>query len=149
MFELCGQDRGLHACRPYNHGMPRPLLNLSGRISLHLVVSDMKRSIDFYTTQLGFFYDHGLDNIAWLTRADIQLTLSPGTPQTELNSYWGWGVDDLAQLQELYDRFSRSGLLVGPAPDSTARRLYFFLYDPDNYPLIFSVDQLEHPKGTI
>ena len=50
--------------------MPRPL-NLSGRPSLHLAVSDMKRSIDFYTTQLGFFYDHGVDNLACLTRPEI------------------------------------------------------------------------------
>ena len=134
--------------RPYNLRMPRPPLNLSGRLNLHLTVSDMKRSIDFYVTQLGFFYDHGVDNMAWLSRPDILLTLSPGTPQTELNSYWGWSVQSVEQLHELYERFARRQL-VSAAPDPAADRLYFFLYDPDNYPLVFSVDRLEHPEGKL
>ena len=129
--------------------MPRPPLNLTGRPCLHLVVSDMKRSIDFYVRELSFFYDHGADNLAWLTRAELQLTLSPGTPQKELNSYWGWIVGTAEQLSELYDRFVRSGLLVSPAPDPAGGRLYFFLYDPDNYPLVFSADQPEYPAGRL
>jgi catechol 2,3-dioxygenase-like lactoylglutathione lyase family enzyme len=129
--------------------MPRAPLNLSGRLSLHLVVSDMKRSIDFYVTQLGFFYDHGVDNMAWLSRDNLLLTLSPGTPQTELNSYWGWSVPSAAQLDELFERFARRGLLLSAAPDAPGGRMYFFLYDPDNYPLVFSLDTLEHPAGKI
>jgi catechol 2,3-dioxygenase-like lactoylglutathione lyase family enzyme len=129
--------------------MSRPPLNLSGRPSLHLAVSDMKRSVDFYTTQLGFFYDHGTDNLACLTRAEVQLTLSPGTPETQLNSYWGWSVESTEQLSELYARFTRRGLLLSDRPDADTGRMYFFLYDPDNYQLLFSVDRLEYPAGKL
>jgi hypothetical protein len=87
--------------------------------------------------------------MAWLTRAELQLTLSPGTPQPELNSYWGWSVADTQQLGELYDRFTHRGLLLSPPPEAAAGRQYFFLYDPDNYPLIFSVDHLDHPAGKL
>lgn len=129
--------------------MPRSPLQLSGRPSLHLSVSDMKRSIDFYTTQLGFFFDHGLDNLAWLVRPEVLLTLSPGTPQIELNSYWGWSVDSSEELIGLYDELKQRTLLLSAPPDPATGRLYFFLYDPDNYPLIFSVEQLSYPSGRL
>jgi catechol 2,3-dioxygenase-like lactoylglutathione lyase family enzyme len=129
--------------------MPRPPLPLTSRVALHLVVSDMKRSIDFYVRELGFFYDHGQDNLAWLLRDGLQLTLSPGTPQRELNSYWGWRLERPEELTDLYERLSQRGLLLGPPPDAAAGRTYFFLYDPDNYPLVFSLDTLEHPEGKL
>jgi hypothetical protein len=109
----------------------------------------MKRSIDFYVTQLGFFYDHGMDNMAWLTRDEVLLTLSPGTPQVELNSYWGWSLQNIERLLALYEHFKDNALLLSAQPDEAAGRHYFFLYDPDNYPLVFSVDRLDYPAGKL
>ncbi len=71
--------------------MLKPAVQPAGRIHLHLIVSDMKRSIDFYVTVLGFFYDHGVREIAWLTREGLLLTLSPGNARA--------GAEQLLRLE--------------------------------------------------
>jgi catechol 2,3-dioxygenase-like lactoylglutathione lyase family enzyme len=128
--------------------MPRAPLAFSAKPAIHLAVSDMKRSIDFYTTQLGFFYDHGRDNLAWLTRPELLLLLSPGTPSRELNYYFGWSVGGAQQLAELYAQLARRRLFLSEPPDSAGGH-YFFLYDPDFFPLLFIVETLDYPAGML
>jgi catechol 2,3-dioxygenase-like lactoylglutathione lyase family enzyme len=123
--------------------MPRTPLPLAGRPCLHLAVSDMKRSVDFYVNELGFFYDHGLPNMAWLMRPEMLLLLSPGTPVRHPNSYWGWTVSGPEPLVELHARFQQRQLIVSDAPQAEGADGHFFLYDPDGYPLLFSVDKLD------
>lgn len=126
--------------------MLKPAVQPAGRIHLHLIVSDMKRSIDFYVTVLGFFYDHGVREIAWLTREGLLLTLSPGTPAPELSSYFGWSVGSAGELQQQYDALYRQRQRLSAPPDAEAGRMYFFLYDPDDYPICFSFDQMDYTK---
>lgn len=124
--------------------MRKPAAAPVGHVHLHLIVADMKRSIDFYVTVLGFYYDHGVREIAWLTREHLLLTLSPGTPSAELSSYFGWSVPDIEALQNHYDSLYTQRLRLSAPPDPEAGRLYFFLYDPDDYPVCFSVDSLDY-----
>ncbi|MEZ5338813.1 MAG: VOC family protein [bacterium] len=118
-----------------------------GSMHIHLAVSDMKTSIDFYTTVLGFFYDHGLKDIAWLTRCNLMLTISLGTPPSDPQHYFGWVVDSMEELEELYEHFYRKRQRLSAAPNPEEGRYYFFIYDPDGYPVVISYERMEHPWG--
>lgn len=126
--------------------MLKPATQPVGWLHQHLIVSDMKRSIDFYVTVLGFFYDHGVPEIAWLTRAGLLLTLSPGAPTGALSSYFGWSVASADELQQHYDELYQRRQRLSAPPDIPGGRMYFFLYDPDDYPICFSVDPLDYAK---
>lgn len=106
----------------------------------------MKRSIDWYVTTLGLFYDHGVRDTAWLSGPGILLTLSPGSPAPDPQSYFGFALaseDELAQKYEALHR--RMERLSGPA-DPAGGRPFFFVYDPDDYPIIFSYTELDYPE---
>lgn len=115
-----------------------------GRVHVHLVVSEMKRSIDFYTTVLGFYYDHGIREMAWLTRDGLLLTLSPGEPDPRRGQYFGWGLSSTEELTQHYDSLHARHLRVSAPPEADGSRLYFFLYDPDDYPICFSYQPMEY-----
>jgi catechol 2,3-dioxygenase-like lactoylglutathione lyase family enzyme len=106
----------------------------------------MKPSIDFYVRVLGFFYDHGLPELAWLTAPSLLLTLAPGEPRVDPGNYFGFteaSAEELeARYQWLYERRVR---LSGP-PDTGSGGGHFYVYDPDDYPIIFSVSKLEYEK---
>ena len=114
---------------------------------IHLAVSDMKASIDFYTSVLGFFYDHGIPEIAWLTRCNLLLTIGKGTVPQDPQHYFGWAVDSMEELTELYDYFRGRRQRLSAAPDAAENRFYFFIYDPDNYPIVISWERMELPWG--
>lgn len=118
--------------------MRNAALKPSGRVHIHRTVSDMKRSIDFYVTVLGFYYEEGVKEMAWLTQDNLLLTISPGEPQIDLGSYFGWTVDSLAELDALYDKLYKRHIRLSAPPDAPGGRYYFFAYDPDDYPLAFS-----------
>jgi catechol 2,3-dioxygenase-like lactoylglutathione lyase family enzyme len=118
---------------------------VTGRTHWHLVVSDMKASIDFYTTVLGFFYDHGTREAAWLRRGELMLTLAPGEPLPSTTQYMGFLLDSETALSAGYDAlFLRRQRLSGP-PDCPGGRSHFFLYDPDGYSVCFSYAKLDYP----
>lgn len=119
----------------------------AGSMHIHINVSDMKLSIDFYTTVLGFFYDHGVAEIAWLTRCNLLLTLAKGQPPQDPQNYFGWTVDSMQELTELYEHFysKRQRLSAPPSPEEN--RCYFFIYDPDGYPIVISHERMEYPWG--
>jgi catechol 2,3-dioxygenase-like lactoylglutathione lyase family enzyme len=125
---------------------PHSLVTPGGRVHVHLVVSDMKRSIDFYTKTLGFFYDHGVRDAAWLTHKHLLLTISPGEPVQTVSAYFGWCLVEFAELDAYYARLHRSGCRLSAPPDEHASRTYFFLYDPDDYPIVFSQQRFEYPE---
>lgn len=105
----------------------------------------MKASIDFYTGVLGFFYDHGTREAAWLKRECLMLTLAPGQPQPGKSLYLGFFLDSEAALGEAYEAlFRRRQRLSGP-PDPAGGQGYFFLYDPDGYAICFSYSKLDYP----
>ena len=114
---------------------------------IHLAVSDMKQSIDFYVTVLGFHYDHGIPEMAWLTRCNLLLTLSIGKPPAEPQNYFGWAVDSLEELEELYEHFHRRHQRLSAPPSPQESRPYFFIYDPDAYPIVISFEQMEQAWG--
>ena len=118
-----------------------------GSLHIHLCVADMKTSIDFYTTVLGFFYDHGIAEIAWLTRCNLMLTLGKGTVPHDPQHYFGWAVDSLEELTELYEHFERKRQRLSAPPSAAENRFYFFIYDPDGYPIVISYERMEHPWG--
>ncbi len=124
--------------------MPKPALIPAGRFHLHLLVEDMQASINFYTTVLGFYYDHGVPEMAWLVKEHLQLTISPGAPPKRPLNYFGWSLPTYEALEEsyraLHNRFQR----LSAPPDKDAGRSYFFLFDPDDYPIAFSVADMEH-----
>jgi catechol 2,3-dioxygenase-like lactoylglutathione lyase family enzyme len=124
--------------------MPKPALIPSGRFHVHLLVKDMKASIDFYTTVLGFYYDHGVPEMAWLVQEHLQLTLSPGEPAQRPANYFGWSVPTVQELENSYAALRRRYQRLSAPPDAEFGRNYFFLFDPDDYPIAFSVADLEH-----
>lgn len=105
----------------------------------------MKRSIDFYTSVLGFFYDRGISEMAWLTRGELLLTLAPGEPQPQAQHYFGWGLSSQQELSENYARLHSRYLRLSGPPDPENGRLFFFLYDPDDYAICFSCQALDYP----
>lgn len=112
----------------------------------HRTVSDMKASIDFYVTVCGFFYDHGLRDVAWLTAPNLLLTLAPGEPSGDRGNYFGFALSSADALQVRYDElYQRRQRLSGP-PELERGRAYFYLYDPDDYAIVFSWTQLEYPE---
>jgi catechol 2,3-dioxygenase-like lactoylglutathione lyase family enzyme len=117
----------------------------TGMAHFHRVVSDMKVSIDFYVRLLGFFYDHGVPDTAWLTRPGMLLTLALGEPRIDHGNYFGLALacaDELEQrYQWLYERRQR----LSAPPTTSNRDGHFYLYDPDDYPVIFSWTKLEYP----
>jgi catechol 2,3-dioxygenase-like lactoylglutathione lyase family enzyme len=117
-----------------------------GSLHLHLVVSDMKRSIDFYATVLGFRYDHGLSGMAWLKLGELVLTLAPGQPEVQRGHYFGWRLESVEALEQHYARLRGKRIRLSAPPDPASGRLYFFAYDPDDYPLCFSFQQLEREE---
>ena len=114
---------------------------------IHLSVEDMKASIDFYTTVLGFFYDHGVPEIAWLTRCNLLLTIAKGEVPQNPQHYFGWTVASLDELTELYAHFYGKRQRLSAAPSAEENRYYFFIYDPDGYPIVISYERMEHPWG--
>jgi len=111
---------------------------------VHRTVSDMKVSIDFYVRVLGFFYDHGVRELAWLTAPGMLLTLAPGEPRVDSGHYFGFTVADGAELEARYQwLYEHRQRLSGP-PDVSSGSGHFYVYDPDDYPVIFSVAQLEY-----
>jgi catechol 2,3-dioxygenase-like lactoylglutathione lyase family enzyme len=124
--------------------MPRPALTATGRFHTHLLVSDMKASIDFYTTVLGFYYDHGVPELAWLVKDHLLLTIAPGAPPTHPQNYFGWSLATAQELEDTYAALRRRFQRVSAPPDLHAGRNYFFLWDPDDYPIAFTVADLEN-----
>ena len=115
---------------------------------MHLVVSDMKQSIDFYTTALGFFYDHGIKEMAWLKRDGMLLTLAPGldtnVERKPGQGYFGWALDSQAELERCYQELYQERQTLSNPPDETVGRSYFFLYDPDGHAIIFSYTKWDY-----
>ena len=114
---------------------------------IHIAVEDMKTSIDFYTTVLGFHYDHGQAEIAWLTRCNLLLTIGLGKPPQEPQHYFGWVVDSMQELEELYEHFYQLRQRLSAPPSSEDGRFHFFIYDPDGYPVVISHERMEQPWG--
>ncbi len=140
--------------------VPKPPVQFAGGVHIHRLVADMKRSIDFYVTVLGFFYDHGIREMAWLTRDNLVLTLSPastgeGDTGNEGSSvgfnpecgYFGWRLESAAALEQAYSGFHDQRLSLSSPPDPGQGRPWFFLYDPDGYPVSFSFITLDYPEG--
>lgn len=123
--------------------MPKAAVNPQGRVHLHLLASEMKASIDFYVTVLGFYYDRGNHEMAWLTREGMLLTLSPGEPAAQLSTYFGWSVGSINELEEYYASLKRRFQRLSAPPDPEQGRSYFFIYDPDDYPIAFTVNSLD------
>lgn len=121
--------------------MRKPAIKPSGSVHIHRTVSDMKRAIDFYVTVLGFYYEQGVKEMAWLTQDNLLLTISPGEPVIELGSYFGWTVDSLAELDDIYERLYKRHIRLSAPPDVPGGRYYFFAYDPDDYPIAFSFQE--------
>lgn len=124
--------------------MRKPVAKPSGRIYVNLTVSDMKSSIDFYTTVLGFFYDHGIRERAWLTQEGLLLTLSLGEVTHEAGFYFGWSLSSLDELTQKFAALAARHLPLSGPPDVASGRLYFFLYDPDSYPICFSFQPMDY-----
>jgi hypothetical protein len=124
-----------------------PLLSKQlGALHVHRTVSEMKQSIDWYVSRLGFFYDHGTLETAWLVAPGILLTLSPGTPTPDPQAYFGFALGSLEALEAAYAKLhGRMERLSSPA-DASAGRPFFFLFDPDDYPVIFSYSRLDYPQ---
>jgi len=123
--------------------MRKKPVNPGGLFHVHRTVSDMKASIDFYVTVLGYYYDHGTTEMAWLRKPGLLLTLSPGETVLDLGSYLGWTVEDADELSKIYAELERRRLRLSAPPDQENNQHYFFLYDPDDYPIAFSVQQFE------
>lgn len=118
--------------------MRKPVVQPGGRVHIHRTVSDMKRAIDFYVTVLGFHYREGVRDMAWLDHSGMLLTISPGEPALDLGSYFGWAVDTMEELDTFYDKLHRRHQRLSGPPSLADSRPYFFIYDPDDYPIAFS-----------
>jgi catechol 2,3-dioxygenase-like lactoylglutathione lyase family enzyme len=113
------------------------------RAHFHRTVSDMKTSIDFYV-RIGFFYDHGLPELAWLTAPELLLTLAPGEPRVDPGNYFGFTEISPVELEKRYQWLYERRMRLSNPPDTSGGAGHFFLYDPDDYPIMFSVSRLDY-----
>jgi catechol 2,3-dioxygenase-like lactoylglutathione lyase family enzyme len=118
--------------------MRKPLIKPTGFLHIQRTVTDMKRSIDFYVTILGFDFVGGNLEIAWLAHDNLVLTLSPGETTVDLGSYFGWIVNDETELERLYEQLFRGHQRLSAPPDADTGRSFFFVYDPDDNPIALS-----------
>lgn len=103
----------------------------------------MKTSIDFYV-RIGFFYDHGVHELAWLTAPELLLTLAPGEPRVDPGNYFGFTEASAEELEARYQWLYERRMRLSNPPDTSSGAGHFYLYDPDDYPIIFSVSKLEY-----
>jgi catechol-2,3-dioxygenase len=111
-----------------------------------LYVSDVARSVAFYTDVLGFRTKVDMGRAAFLQAADSSndhdLGLfeigsgagpsPPGRPTVGLY-HLAWEVDTLAELQRISGALSKAGALVGATDHTTTKALY--ARDPDGIEL--------------
>jgi catechol-2,3-dioxygenase len=107
-----------------------------------LYVSDVARSVAFYTNVLGFRTKVDLEKAAFLQAAgstndhDLGLfELGPGAGASQAGRttvglyHLAWEVDTLGELQRIAGELSRAGALVGATDHTTTKALY--AKDPD------------------
>jgi len=107
-----------------------------------LYVSDVTRSVAFYTDVLGFTTKVDLGKAAFLQAAgstndhDLGLfEVGPGAAPSQAGRgtvglyHLAWEVDTLAELQRIGDALSAAGALVGATDHATTKALY--ARDPD------------------
>jgi lactoylglutathione lyase len=117
-------------------------------IRFELFVTDRDKSVDFYTSVLGFEVRRLDESYAMLTCGDVVLGLSrqadlpetgegPGFTQQRLNQDHGAGVEivlETPDLEGLYERVQRSGYqLAAPIQDRPWGLRDFRVADPDGY----------------
>ncbi|MFL6144452.1 MAG: VOC family protein [Labedaea sp.] len=106
-----------------------------------LYVSDVERSVAFYTDVLGFRVVHELPNMAFLRAADSDNdhdlglfgvgadAVPHGGPSVGLY-HLAWSVNTLAELAGFAERLTSSGALVGASDHVVSKSLYG--KDPDD-----------------
>jgi catechol-2,3-dioxygenase len=105
-----------------------------------LYVSDLRRSVDFYTTVLGFRrIDLGLPGAAFLQAPDstndhdlglFEVGAGAGPVRGGVGLYHlAWEVDTLSTLERTAEALARAGALVGSSDHGTTKSLYG--KDPD------------------
>ena len=128
-------------------------------IRFELFVTDRDKSVDFYTSVLGFEVQRLDESYAQLTCGHVTLGLGrqtdlpetgegPGFTQQRLARDHGAGVEivlETPDLEVLYERVQRSGYqLAAPMQDRPWGLRDFRVTDPDGYYLrITSPDRLE------
>jgi catechol-2,3-dioxygenase len=104
-----------------------------------LYVSDVARSVAFYTDILGFRTKVDLGKAAFLQAADstndhdlglFEVGPAPRAEERRVGLYHlAWEVDTLAELQRISDALTKAGALVGATDHATTKALYG--KDPD------------------
>lgn len=112
-------------------------------------VSDLKKSIDFYTNVLGMQllrqkdYPEGEFTLAYLgygpesEQAVIELTYNWGDHQYDLGNGWGHIAIEVDDVYAATDRISEKGgtILRKAGPMNAGTTIISFVADPDGYPI--------------
>jgi len=104
-----------------------------------LVVSDLERSLDFYTQELGFEIDFRYEDFyAAITRDGYSIHLKLGTPNMEerLSRGKNEDLDLIFSIDNIHDLFeairSRTVIIVRPLREMPYGH-EFYIADPDGY----------------
>ena len=101
---------------------------------LHLVVSDLRRSKNFYCDVLGMTYAWGEEEIIALKNGDADFFLSSGKPVPKTDGvHFGFRLRNREAVNYWAARAQESGAPItgGPGDRGSSRVVYF--KDPDGY----------------
>ncbi len=112
-------------------------------MSPQFIVSDIERSIEFYTSRLGFGLGFRYENFyAGVVKDDCSIHLKSGRPSTSERKKKRLNEDldivfGVSGVDELYKEFSEKGVeIVKPLCEMPYGR-EFYIADPDGYILAF------------
>lgn len=130
------------AAQPAHAAKPSPL-GYNGGLTCVYQVSDIKRSIDWYTNVLGFKLIYHMQEMGWCELASEVKCVNVGLSQVEepnvgLSAKLTWGVKDIDLARKIVE--SKKVRFDGPTQEIPGMVKLATFFDPDGNPMMFYQD---------
>jgi len=135
------------ATKPAAAARPSPL-GYTGGLTCVYQVSDIRKSIDWYTGVLGFAVLYHIEDMGWCELASEVKGVNVGLSQVEkpnigLCSKLTWGVKDIDLARSIVE--SKKVRFDGPTQEIPGMVKLATFFDPDGNPMMFYQD-LQNPS---
>lgn len=114
------------------------------KISPQLLVADIERSIEFYTTLLGFVLDFRYEDFyAGVTKNGCSIHLKTGNPsiderQNKRNNEHLDIIFSVENIEHVYEQFTTKSIDIIQSLRTMPYGKEFYIADPDGYIIAFS-----------